>query len=294
MNYINIHFSRMRRTRKNKKRGGRIIGEGMQGIAFSPPLECRNQNPNVILNTGRASPFTKKGKQYVTKITKHNVAKAEMEASEKLRKAVDPYGRFTAPALAVCNLSKNQINTNYIKRLPNIQNRQLNTLIFSRYRGTSILDIFETVDSLPLDELESILVGLANLLLNVSIYVNGRAGVLHFDAHPGNIVYDFDTKEASLIDFGFARPLDVETHERLQNEDYSVKATLDISKIHDMSILQFFQFGNTPPTSLLMANPYLKKWYSSARLLQKNPDATQEMYMDSVKELEHSILVSSI
>jgi len=284
----------MRQTRRNKKRGGRIIGEGMQGIAFSPPLECKNINPNVILNSGRASPFTKKAKQYVTKITKRNVANAEMEASEKLRKSVDPHGRFTAPALAVCNLSKNQTNLNYTKRLSNIQNRQLNTLIFSRYRGNSILNIFETADTLSLDEVESILVALANLLLNVSIYVNGRAGVLHFDAHSGNIVYDSDTKEASLIDFGFARALDDETRDRLQQEDYSVKATLDVSKIHDMSILQFFQFGNSPPTSLLMKNPYLKKWYSSARLLQKNPDATQEMYMDSAKELEHSILVSSI
>lgn len=285
----------MKHTRRNKKRGGRIIGEGMQGIAFSPPLECNHHmNPNVILNTGRASPFTKKSKQYVTKVTKRNVANAEMEASEKLRKTVDPYGRFTAPALAVCNLSKNQYNTNYKTRLPNIQNRELDTLVFSRYRGTSILDIFEMADALSLDELESILVALSNLLLNVSMYVNGRAGVLHFDAHPGNIVYDFDTKEASLIDFGFARAVDDKTRERLQQEDYSVKATLDVSKIHDMAILQFFQFGRSPPTSLLMENPYLKSWYASARLLQKNPEATQAMYMDSVKELEHSVVISSI
>ena len=66
----------MRRTRKYRKRGGRIIGEGMQGIAFSPPLACNDacnvKNPSVILNNGKASPITKKAKQYVTKIEERN------------------------------------------------------------------------------------------------------------------------------------------------------------------------------------------------------------------------------
>ena len=53
----------MKNTRKNKKskskKGGTIIGEGMQGIAFSPPLQCESGTPNIILNSTRASPFTK-------------------------------------------------------------------------------------------------------------------------------------------------------------------------------------------------------------------------------------------
>ena len=284
----------MGRTRKYKKKGGRIIGEGMQGIAFSPPLNCLDKNPNVILNSGRASPFTKKAKQYVTKIAKSNVAETELRESESLRKNIDPYGRFTAPALATCKSSNFQLNKNYVNRLPNIKSRGLNTLIFSRYRGNSILNIFETVDELPITEIKNILVALANLLLNVSIFVNGKAGILHYDAHPGNIVYDSDTRDASLIDFGFARPMDEETYTRLHAEDYSVKATLDVTKIFEMSIMQFFQFGNSPPTSILMKNPHLKEWYKNAKILQKNSEATQGEYMDSVKELERAILVSAI
>jgi len=283
----------MRRTR-SKKRGGRIIGEGMQGIAFSPPLGCSNTNPNVIKNTGTASPFTKKGKQYITKIAKKNIAETELRESESLRTSIDPYGRFTAPALAICKASEHQINQNYTKRLSNIKNRGLNTLIFSRYRGNSILNIFEIIDTLSIKEVKLILVALANLLINVSIFVNGKAGVLHYDAHPGNIVYDSDTKDASLIDFGYARPLDDEIHQRLLVEDYSVKATLDVTKIFELSILQFFQFGKNMPTNILMKNPYLNEWYKNAKILNKNSEATQKEYMDSVRDLEQRILLSAI
>jgi len=276
--------SRRKKTRRQRTRGGRIIGEGYQGIAFSPPLQCKNERPNVILNTGQASPFTKKSKQYVTKIAAKNVALVEMEASEALRKEVDPYGRFTAPALAICNASRNQTNKNYATRRNNINKRKLNTLIFSRYRGTSIMNIFENAETLSLKQVEQIIVALSNLLINVAIYVNGKAGVLHDDAHPGNIVYDSDTGEASLIDFGYARKIELNP----------VRVTEDIKKIYQLSILQFFQFGNSPPTTLLMENPSYKEWYKSADILRRNPDATQEMYIESVKDLEHKIITSNV
>ena len=288
----------MRRTRKYRKRGGRIIGEGMQGIAFSPPLACNDacnvKNPSVILNNGKASPITKKAKQYVTKIAKGNIAEIELKESESLRKNIDPYGRFTTPALAICKPCNFQSNKNYINRLTNIKSRGLNTLIFSRYRGESIFNIFEKVEKISIDEIKKILVALANLLLNVSIFVNGKAGILHYDLHPGNIVYDSNTMEASLIDFGFARPLDEETHKRLLVEDYSVKATLDVTKIFEMSIMQFFQFGNNSPTNILMKNPHLKEWYKNAKILQRKRDATQGEYMESVRDLEKNILISEI
>lgn len=131
-------------------------------------------------------------------------------------------------------------------------------------------------------------------MLNVSIYVNGQAGILHYDAHPGNIVYDQATKEASLIDFGFARPLDEDTRIALQYKDYKVPATLDVTKIHNDSILQFFMFGSEEPTATLLKNPYLKAWFDEAKLLRKRSDATQEEYMESAQELEKSILLYNI
>ncbi len=71
---------RQRRKTRNrrKQRGGRVIGKGMQGIAFSPPLECEAGPPNAIQNTGRASPLTKTRKCYVSKFTKANIAKTEL------------------------------------------------------------------------------------------------------------------------------------------------------------------------------------------------------------------------
>jgi len=288
----------MKNTRKNRKikskKGGRIIGEGMQGIAFSPPLYCESGTPNVVLNSGRASPFTKTLKTYVTKITNMNTAKTELSASEELRRLVDPYTRFTAPALAICKASNTQTNENYSARTNNIRSRKLNTLVFSRYRGESIFKIFERADTLEFEEVENILVALCNLLDEISIHVNAAAGILHYDAHPGNIVYDSDTKIASLIDFGFARKLDDETSSRLKAGDFSVKATLDVHKVFNDSILQFFLFGNEPPTLFLMTNPRLKLWFNKAKMLRKNEETSQEEYMLMARKLTKAIISSNV
>ncbi len=289
---------RLRRKTRNrrKQRGGRVIGSGMQGIAFSPPLECETGPPNVIKNTGRASPFTKTRKSYVSKIAKANIAKTELDAGEILRETVDPYGLFTAPAMATCQAApaNRQTNANYASVADEISEKGYDTLIFSRYRGTSLQDIFEQADTLSKEQVENILVALANLVEQVAEKVNKKAGLLHYDAHAGNIVYDFATREATLIDFGFARPLDAETVAALKSGDLHVPATYDVKKIHDDVILQFFMFGSDPPTSYLLSNPYLKDWFQQAKTLRKHINSTQEEYLDSVKELKRFILITDI
>ena len=279
-----------------RQRGGRVIGKGMQGIAFSPPLKCADGEPNVLKNTGRASPFTKTRKSYVSKITTEAVADTELAAAESLRKMVDPSGIFTAPALAKCKAAAadQQTNVDYSGELPEIQEKGYDTLVFSRYRGSSIYSIFEKAEELSKSQVENILVALANLLENVSRQVNAKAGLLHYDAHPGNIVYDWSTREASLIDFGFARALDAETAAALAAGNFAVPATLDIQRIFNDSILQFFLFGGEPPSSYLLGNPYLKGWFEKAKLLRKKSDATQQEYMDMAQELKRYILVVDI
>jgi hypothetical protein len=279
-----------------RQQGGRVIGKGMQGIAFSPPLKCDGNAPNVLKNTGRASPFTKTRKSYVSKITTEAVADTELAAAESLRKMVDPRGIFTAPALAKCKAApdEQQTNTDYSGQLAEIQEKGYDTLVFSRYRGSSILNIFENAETLTQEQTENILVALANLLENVSRQVNAKAGLLHYDAHPGNIVYDWATREASLIDFGFARPLDAATAAELAAANFAVPATLDIQRIFNDSILQFFLFGGEPPSSYLLGKPHLKSWFDKAKLLRKKSETTQQEYMDMAQELKRYILVVDI
>ena len=156
------------------------------------------------------------------------------------------------------------------------------------------MDIFETADTLTKEQVENILVALANLVENVARKVNGQSGLLHYDAHAGNIVYDFSTREATLIDFGFARPLDAETAAALKAGNTNVPATYDVKKIHDDVILQFFQFGSDPPSSYLLSNPYLKTWFTEAKARRKRDDATQQEYLESVKDLKQYILITDI
>jgi hypothetical protein len=286
-------MARRRRTnRRRKQRGGRIIGKGMQGIAFSPPLECVEGPPNAIKNMGRASPFTKTRKSYVSKIAKAETAATELAAAEQLRKVVDPFSRFTAPALAACKAApaEMQKDPDYTAALPEITEKGYDTLIFSRYRGESILNIFERADTLTPEEVENILVALCNLLENVALRVNAAAGLLHYDAHAGNVVYDAAAKEATLIDFGFARPLDDATRDALQAGDTSVAATYDITKIHNDLILQFFMFGKDTVSAELLTVPLLRDWFQRAKQMRRNAATSQQQYLDSAKELAHILV----
>lgn len=285
-------YRRRQSRRCRKQRGGKIIGKGMQGIAFSPPLACEGGPPNAIRNMGRASPFTKTRKSYVSKIATAETAKTEMEAAEQLRRVIDPYSRFTAPAIASCKAAApdSQINTDYPKALDEITAKGYDTLIFSRYRGESLFNIFERADTLTPEEVETILVALCNLLENVALRVNAAAGLLHYDAHAGNVVYDFATREATLIDFGFSKQLDEETAAALRAGNLDVPATYDVTKIHNDLILQFFLFGNEPPSSFLLSVPKLKDWFKRAKLLRRNPEATQREYLESAKELKQILM----
>jgi hypothetical protein len=289
---------RRRRTyrRRRRQRGGKVIGKGMQGIAFSPPLACIDGPPSAIQNTGRASPFSKTRKSYVSKIAKAETAATEMAASEQLRTLVDPYGRFTAPAIATCKAAgaEAQTDSDYAAHLAEITEKGYDTLIFSRYRGESILSIFERANTLTTEEVENILVALCNLLENVALRVNAVAGLLHYDAHAGNVVYDFATRDATLIDFGFARPLEEATRDALRAGDTTVIATYDVTKIHNDLILQFFLFGDEPPSSSLLEVPLLREWYKKAKLLRKNTAATQQQYLDSAKELAHLLVAKEL
>lgn len=277
-----------------RKRGGSIIGEGMQGIAFSPPLLCKNTQPNILKNNGRSSPFRKTRKTYVSKITKKNVANTEIYAAEQLRKSIDPFGRFTAPALVSCEASNIQTNANYKNRKNNINSRGLNTLVFSRYRGKTLESIFDEIDQYKLLDILLMLEALSNLLIDVAININGKSGVLHYDAHFRNIVYDSVTKDAALIDFGFARPVDPEIQKAIIEKRFDeIPPTLDIQKIHDEAILQFFMFGNSHPTSILLANPYINKWYAIAKNFRKTKPTFKD-YLDSADNLKHSIIISEL
>ncbi len=258
----------MKYTRKRvvKQKGKGIIGEGFQGIAFMPELKCEDKVPE--LNYGRASPFTKRRKRYVSKITKRNIAETEVAQKNSLL-AIDPYSRFTAPALNLCKAKYNQSNENYGRRRQNINSKGLNTLVFSRYRGKSIAMIMEEVadNLLPLDTYIEILLALTILLQNVSEFVNGKAGIEHYDTHPGNVVYDDDTKSCALIDFGFARPLNPEYAATILTSPNSIPVSYDISQLFITNITELLfiscdavsQFRQDSECKMLTLKSYVLK-----------------------------------
>ncbi len=304
---------RIGKTRKYRK-GGAIIGEGQQGIAFLPSLKCNNSDPNsrIPLNEGAVSPFSKKRKTYVTKITSANVAQHELNLSSNIL-ATDSYGQFTAPTIKKCRAARNQINTNYAKRLANINVRGLDTLSFSRYRGKPIEYYLEKAyeNNIDINEILNILTAVCNLILITSRKLNGEAGISHHDAHANNVVYDEDSKTAALIDFGLAERLDPETQNKIKklhrymdthpeealpinyssNNNNSKQKNLkeikttpvlnDTGKIFNVNLKMFFELGKGTASDSLKALPRLNEWYT----LYKSPGNSEYTYIKAIKQL---------
>lgn len=293
-------------------RGGAIIGEGMQGVAFMPPPPCAPGYAGVAALAGRVSPLTRRPATYVGKVTSKAVAAVETDISTRFIKTVDPYARFTAPVVAECPLSAVEAAADpaYAKRAAYLRDKGWDTIVFSQYRGNTIENIFEAVETrmLSVVALLEVMNALANLLVDVAINVNGKAGTLHGDAHAGNVVYDSDTKAAALIDFGFAQPLEagilahmsvaVPASERpreaarraaaLTTGHYAdAPATVDVTMIHNDLIIALVM--QSRGTSDLKSDAPLERWLTRARELRRREDASQQAYMDSASALTHHV-----
>jgi serine/threonine protein kinase len=161
----------MAKTRKQKK-GGAILGKGKSGTAYYPALNCSDpsQQPKGDL---------------VSKVlsnTKH--ATNDFRISRLiLEKGYD----FVCPTVDACR-----------KKPDNPYNRSW--LVFSLYCGVPLKKAAETIiENNSLSEYMHFINALQVLRSNIQKMNNDF--VYHNDIASSNIVYDFTTKKAFLIDF---------------------------------------------------------------------------------------------
>ena len=101
---------RMAGTRKNKqkqsksRRGGRLLGKGMYGWAFMPPLACQEFNP-------RPDDTNK----YISKIFVNEIKATEEYEKGMMIKPLDPEGRLFITPEAMCSYEDAQENANWEK-----------------------------------------------------------------------------------------------------------------------------------------------------------------------------------
>jgi hypothetical protein len=198
--------------RRTRKRGGRLLGHGIQGAVYTPPLEC-------------ASGYNARwqGEGYVAKVMDAEEARNEYRNSFLIRQ-LDPDGAWSILAEQSCEISPSQANANY-KNSPDRRTQ----LIF-RNGGKSLLDYLiqnggdsekfvfylEGIDDggdpdpqafsyLNYHRLSTVISAIKRLMPALDI-LNSKYS--HTDLHLGNIVYDGETPR--LIDFSTLSPVDKE------------------------------------------------------------------------------------
>jgi serine/threonine protein kinase len=176
--------------------GGRFLGSGTYGCAFTPPLLCKSD--------------VKKEFGKVGKITLDALAQQEVLIGKLIRRAPLARNYFLLPEPEACTLAPEEkqdepglqeCRDDYAQRGEELDLNSY-TQIIEPFGGTKPLYMyFDTTSLHPKrfrfgDFMEHMLEAGSTLLL---------AGVCHFDLHPGNIMLD-NHKTARILDFGLSFP----------------------------------------------------------------------------------------
>ena len=188
-------------------KGGKVLDSGSYGCIFRPPLLCEDQ--------------TERQKGYVTKLMLRKEAKAEYEEIQKFLqyiKSIPNYQKyFIIDGISRCkptNITVADLE-DFNKKCKALTNQRITAALvkdaIARGKvsalqipdgGSSVLDYLETPDITGLD-----VINVNNALIDLIQYgirpMNIR-GVIHADVKAGNIVYNSETKDAKLIDWGLS------------------------------------------------------------------------------------------
>jgi len=174
--------------------GGKVLGEGTYGCAINPPVICEDQTYN---------------RNSVSKVMKKRSAIKEMKEFDIIKK-IDPKKEFTIGIPKLCKNIKplteqpyetmNDLTKNCnISR--DIRNMKGLHAIIMEYGGVSMEYIDADKLSVNMEKNKhKILLGLRRLF--VGLVRMNQAKYAHNDIKPDNILYNPETHEFNIIDFG--------------------------------------------------------------------------------------------
>lgn len=186
---------------KTKKRN--VIGEGSYGCVHKPSLMC-SKLPKRAFNYD----------SHVSKIMQKEEANLELKEILILGK-MDPENKYHLgkPVLCTPKINKETIyalsDCDYIE--PNDVKKNINNyrLLISKYGGEDLHQFFKYslksfLASNKQDKIDKILFEIHNLLMG--LYAFKKAGLVHNDLKPHNILFHPETCSMKFIDFGLMRP----------------------------------------------------------------------------------------
>jgi serine/threonine protein kinase len=174
--------------------GGRFLGSGTYGCAFTPPLLCKSE----------------KQKDYgkVGKITEERFAKQEIQVANKIRKIPLSRNYFLFAEPEACDLAPEERQTDpglqqckeeFEERENDLEFDKLQQII-QPFGGTK--PFYELFYSSSLHPRNFDFFHFMRHLLEAGATLL-KAGVVHFDIHPGNMLID-KHKIVRILDFGLA------------------------------------------------------------------------------------------
>lgn len=176
------------KTRKNKRKGGKLLAHGVYGCIFQPPLICATSSLDIT-NATKVGKVLKKQKE----------ARIEYDIGLKLRKT-SYWKKFFILPTSTCKLAsrKRQSETG-LDKCPIIKNRPTGkyTMLSMNYGGIPLqLDGMMTATEFNKYAIRLIRAG--------SVLQHNR--VVHLDLHGNNILIDNGIPK--IIDFGLAVDMD--------------------------------------------------------------------------------------
>ena len=185
----------------NKKRGGKIIGQGTYGCVFNPPLKCdpkfqgNSNNSNSDNNGKRKKPSSK----YIGKaMLDDDEYEAEKAIMAKV-KAIDPNGDFTLGVEHSCQVtSVSSSDLSAPSRNCSKDSIMEKGQLIYKNGGVTLLDYIGTSPT----RFFQVIKGFGNIIRGVQKIHDH--GLFHGDIKPENILFSKEEKKMYLIDFGMS------------------------------------------------------------------------------------------
>lgn len=155
------------------QRGGGIIGSGISGTVYMPPVDCVPYFAHSSVN-------------YVSKVYKHKDAFDEEMKYMELLRVLDPAQNFTIQSEHTCTTAEG------------------NPVMIMKYGGKSVESIvFEHSENISTKTILLAIIELAPYIYNMN-----KEHIYHNDIRLGNLLYNNTTNRSHLIDWGFSTTLE--------------------------------------------------------------------------------------
>jgi len=176
--------------------GGQLIGEGVYGCAFDPPLICKEKNGKGAKKAKKAKKVLKQG-EHVGKIAVIDDTQSEYKTSLFLKKIPNAEKYFILIDDLCTPLPRSEQIEKDLKKCKAIENKSLEAFaqVTMPFGGKPLSAIHISTSNIDLWQFGKHLLEAGSLML--------LHGIVHFDLHQGNILMNTRTT-GRLIDFGLA------------------------------------------------------------------------------------------